>query len=279
MFQKVLAAVLCAGLVVPTAAQPLTVTAFADDTAVESAAESNTTEENVSGEAVTDEATVGQTGEAAESTETKADEVWDDQNNPNLKIYLTEYISLLDFLKKVDGLYDGAWNVHVYAKLRDGTMEFINSMQFTKEKSNMYNMYRLYNPNSSEHFFTGSVAERDQLVAAGWKYEGIAWCAPEYGDDVYRLYNPNSGEHHYTMDRGERTRLVQLGWKYEGIAWLSDRYVGTPLYRLYNPNNGGSAGAHHYTASADERDYLVSLGWRYEAIGWYGVHHEKKTGA
>lgn len=33
-------------------------------------------------------------------------------------------------------------------------------------------MYRLYNPNSSEHFYTASVAERDHLVSVGWKNEG-----------------------------------------------------------------------------------------------------------
>ena len=36
-------------------------------------------------------------------------------------------------------------------------------------------MHRLYNPNSGEHFYTGSVEERDMLVSAGWIYEGIGW--------------------------------------------------------------------------------------------------------
>lgn len=36
-------------------------------------------------------------------------------------------------------------------------------------------MYRLYNPNSGEHFYTGSSAERKNLVMVGWLYEGIGW--------------------------------------------------------------------------------------------------------
>ena len=36
-------------------------------------------------------------------------------------------------------------------------------------------MYRLYNPNSGEHFYTASTNERDELLAAGWHDEGIAW--------------------------------------------------------------------------------------------------------
>ena len=63
-------------------------------------------------------------------------------------------------------------------------------------------MYRLYNPNSGEHFYTASVTERDHLDQIGWDDEGIAWYVPtETGDPVYRLYNPYAGDHHYTMDR------------------------------------------------------------------------------
>ena len=133
-------------------------------------------------------------------------------------------------------------------------------------------MYRLYNQNSGEHFYTGSVQERDMLIGAGWQYEGIAWNAPiKYGTPVYRLYNPNSGDHHYTMSAEERDMLVDVGWKYEGIAWNSASSSKIPMYRLYNPN--ADCGSHHYTGSEEERDYLVSLGWHYEGIGWYGLRN------
>ena len=38
-------------------------------------------------------------------------------------------------------------------------------------------MYRLYNPNSGEHFFTNTNAEKNMLIKAGWKYEGIGFYA------------------------------------------------------------------------------------------------------
>ncbi len=128
-------------------------------------------------------------------------------------------------------------------------------------------MYRLYNPNSGEHFYTSSVSEKNYLVKAGWMDEGIAWYAPKTGSPVYRLYNPNAGDHHYTTSAGEKDYLVNVGWNYEGIAWCSGG--STPLYRAYNPN--AIAGAHHYTTSRTEIDYLISVGWKDEGLGWYGI--------
>ena len=137
-------------------------------------------------------------------------------------------------------------------------------------KEGYSSMYRLYNPNSGEHFYTADTTERDNLVGYGWRYEGIAWSAPETSDTpVYRLYNPNAGDHHYTTSEKEKDNLVSLGWKFEGIGWYSTGTDGQALYRLYNPN-AKAAGSHHYTTSADERDNLVSLGWRDEGIAWYG---------
>ena len=130
-------------------------------------------------------------------------------------------------------------------------------------------MYRLYNPNSGEHFYTGSYEERDMLVEAGWNYEGVAWNAPlTAGDPVYRVFNPNYGDHHYTMDAAERDWLVSLGWQYEGVAWNSYSEAGIPQFRLWNPN--ADLGSHHYTSSLEERDFLISVGWIPEGIGWYG---------
>ena len=53
------------------------------------------------------------------------------------------------------------------------------------EKVQTTAMYRLYNPNSGEHFYTGSIEERDMLDRVGWNYEGVAWTAPtNTGDPV-----------------------------------------------------------------------------------------------
>lgn len=136
------------------------------------------------------------------------------------------------------------------------------------------NMHRLYNPNSGEHFYTADTNEKNNILKHGWRYEGIAWTAPDSGDNVYRLYNPNSGEHHYTTGVNEKNHLVKLGWRYEGVGWKSDTYKGQALYRLYNPNGG--AGSHHYTKDKNERSHLLKVGWRNENIGWFGMNPAQK---
>ncbi|WP_159722837.1 DUF4430 domain-containing protein [Enterococcus sp. CSURQ0835] len=126
-------------------------------------------------------------------------------------------------------------------------------------------MYRLYNHNSGEHFYTASVAEKNNLVAVGWTTEGIGWQAPASGEPVYRVYNPNAGDHHYTLNAGEKNNLVKLGWQDEGTAWYSGG--SQKMYRLYNPN--AQAGAHHYTLNVGEKNNLLNAGWQAEGIGWY----------
>ena len=131
-------------------------------------------------------------------------------------------------------------------------------------------MFRLYNPNSGEHFYTASVYERNAVIDAGWNDEGVGWIAPSRSDSpVYRLYNANGGEHHYTLDASERDHLVSVGWNYEGIGWCSDDAKTVPLFREYNPN--AFANNHNYTTDENEHAYLVSLGWRDEGIGWYAL--------
>ena len=57
------------------------------------------------------------------------------------------------------------------------------------------NMFRMYNPNSGEHFYTGNVQERNMLINTGWKYEGVGFKAQAKSNTpMYRLYNPNAGE-------------------------------------------------------------------------------------
>lgn len=130
-----------------------------------------------------------------------------------------------------------------------------------------YPMYRLYNPNSGEHFYTANGTERDHLSHLGWIYEGIGWYAPISGVPVYRLYNPNTGDHHYTTSKGESSYLDNVGWNYEGIGWYSGG--SAPIHRLYNPN--AKIGSHHFTLSKEESDYLDDIGWNYEGIGWFAV--------
>ena len=131
-------------------------------------------------------------------------------------------------------------------------------------------MYRVYNPNSGEHFYTASTVERDHLIEVGWKNEDIGWYAPEKSNaPVFRLYNPNAGEHHFTMSAVERDALVKEGWNDEGIGWYSDEAQTVKVLRQYNPN--AYANNHNYTTSQYEFDHNISLGWQDEGIAWYAA--------
>ncbi|MDO4622793.1 MAG: transglutaminase domain-containing protein [Eubacteriales bacterium] len=131
-------------------------------------------------------------------------------------------------------------------------------------------MYRAYNPNSGEHFYTANPVERDSICNKGWYYEGIGWNAPITSErPVYRLYNPNAGDHHYTMNKAEQEMLVNVGWNDEGIGWYSADEEQIPLYRQYNPN--AEAGSHNYTVSLAENNMLTDAGWSAEGVAWYAV--------
>ncbi|MBV7391688.1 MULTISPECIES: glycoside hydrolase family 73 protein [Enterococcus] len=151
-----------------------------------------------------------------------------------------------------------------YASTLNSVIESYNLTQYDNTNSN--SMYRLYNPNSGEHFYTNDAKEKNWLDSVGWNYEGVEWQSPKSGSEVYRLYNPNSGDHHYTLAADEKDHLVKSGWKYEGRCWYSGG--STTLYRLYNPN--AKTGTHHYTKNTNEHNNLVKQGWRDEGIGWYG---------
>lgn len=141
--------------------------------------------------------------------------------------------------------------------------------------TNRNSIFRLYNPNSGEHFYTEDRAERRALMGAGWTYEKIGWLnAEDRSRPIYRLYNPNAGDHHYTWSELEADGLVSLGWVNEGVAMYAEGDTGTPIYRLYNPN--ATTGAHHFTSNIHEYYELAIAGWSREGIAFY-ANSEKKT--
>jgi hypothetical protein len=156
-----------------------------------------------------------------------------------------------------------------------GPVSFTSPKYWITDKQDGYEMYRLYNPNSGEHFYTKNYKEAKQLDAIGWSFEGPAWYAPvKSGTPVYRLYNPNAGDHFYTTNLNEKNSLVKVGWNYEGIGWYSNEMLGARevLYRQYNPN--AVAGSHNYTTNIKENNALVKAGWKAEGTAWYGIPYD-----
>lgn len=130
-------------------------------------------------------------------------------------------------------------------------------------------IYRLYNPNTGEHFYTAAAAEKNALASGGWNYEGTGWVAPNSGKAVYRVYNPNAvgGDHYYTESKGEAEVLVKLGWHWDNNA-KPVFYAGgkTKVYVAYNPN--AKSGSHNYTTAAAEQNSLLKVGWKFGATAW-----------
>ena len=189
------------------------------------------------------------------------DVTWDDSRSSRYKHFNKSDNTMLA-LGRVDHTLEGFWGSvgrescpYDWGNEPSGTVKTI---------------YRLYNPNSGEHFYTLNYYEEEYLSSIGWIYEGVGWYTPFVSNTpVFRMYNPNAGDHHYTVNYNEVIWLVSLGWNYEGISWYSDDNRNAVLYRLYNPT--AYSGAHHYTLNSVERDVLVNAGWRYEGIAWYGL--------
>ena len=124
-------------------------------------------------------------------------------------------------------------------------------------------VYRLYNPYSGAHHFTTSTGERDGLVGAGWKDEGVAWTARVGKRAIYRLYNPTNGDHLFTSSFDEAKHCADGGWMYEGVPFMGND-DGEEIFRLYNPHGG----QHMFTASGAERDALANAGWNFEGTSF-----------
>lgn len=145
--------------------------------------------------------------------------------------------------------------------------------QEVKAEEQTTSIYRLYNENTGEHFYTRSSAEQFNAIKAGWKDEGIGWVAPiSSSSPVYRVYNPNAvgGDHYYTKSKYEAQSLVNKGWKWD--------YNGQPVfysggnssvYVAYNPN--AQSGSHNYTMNSFEQNSLLNNGWKYGATAWNAV--------
>ncbi len=133
-------------------------------------------------------------------------------------------------------------------------------------------LFRMYNPNTGEHFYSTDILEKNMLEQEGWVPEdSLCTAAGLYKTNkpIYRMYNGHAGEHLFTANSNEKEMLVSLGWTYEGIYFYDSLDAMAPVYRLYNPNQFSNN--HLFTADKTECNYLLSAGWIYEGVAWYGV--------
>jgi hypothetical protein len=86
-------------------------------------------------------------------------------------------------------------------------------------------VYRFYNSQNGEHFYTSSAGEKDVLIgqyASVINYEGVAFNAPVQGDQaLYRFIKPGTSQHLFTASNSERDALIadpKSGYVFEGVA-------------------------------------------------------------
>jgi len=140
-------------------------------------------------------------------------------------------------------------------------------------------VYRFYNSQNGEHFYTASSAEKDVLLgqfASVFNYEGVAFNAPVQGDQsLYRFCLAGTSQHLFTSVMSERDAFIAnpaSGYVYEGIVCNVYSAAAAPIdsTAIYSFLDSGS-GNHFYTASAAERA-AVAVGipsWKDEGAKFY----------
>jgi hypothetical protein len=137
-------------------------------------------------------------------------------------------------------------------------------------------VYRLTDT-SGGVFLTTNKVEHDNLVAAGYKDNGIDFYAAPAGSNsgypVYRMYNASTSAHVWTGDQSEYNQLLSYGYKSEGVAFTSidSIHQETPpptgktlVYRFYIPQSY----SHFWTQDLNERDSMIRAGYQYEGVAW-----------
>jgi serralysin len=136
-------------------------------------------------------------------------------------------------------------------------------------------VFRFYNSISDTHFYTGSEAERDGILAtvASFVYEGQNFATSSSGEtSAWRFYNTSTDSHFYTISIAERDWIIENlpTFNFEGEAYKARDTPADgfgPLYRFLNTQNG----AHFFTASAVEAE-LVEANIPYfnpEGVAYY----------
>ena len=132
----------------------------------------------------------------------------------------------------------------------------------------MANVYRFYDPDNGDHFYTSSETEKNNIIAnnPAYHFEDIAFkvdTSSNNSSPLYRFYKLSNGAHVYTIsDADKATYLSEPNlYSYEGVAFnVSTSSSSTqPVYRLQNNVTGNYVD----TASLDEKNNIL--------VKWPGI--------
>ncbi|MEL6441739.1 MAG: hypothetical protein AAFQ80_21105 [Cyanobacteria bacterium J06621_8] len=140
-------------------------------------------------------------------------------------------------------------------------------------------VFRFFDPNAGGHFYTSSLAERDNTIAnlPNFNFEGASYSSvnpSSGGQEVYRFFNPTTGVHLYTISEFERDAIIANlpNFAFEGVkffAYETPVEGSIPVFRFYEP----TLGVHFYTPSVAERDSVRETlpNYNFEGIAYYAL--------
>lgn len=92
---------------------------------------------------------------------------------------------------------------------------------FAEYETGMDPLYRLYNQNMVDHFYTSEASERDYAQQSGYELqEIIGYILPGAMCDsmpLYRFEHKQTGRHYYTLSQNDFPVAARAGYAYEGI--------------------------------------------------------------
>ena len=139
-------------------------------------------------------------------------------------------------------------------------------------------VFRFWSAAKQGHFFTTSVAEKDNLIAndPSWTFEGNAYSSFDTQEPgttpVYRFWSQQKQHHFFTVSETEKNNIIanDPSWAFEGTAFnaFPTQQAGTSaVHRFWSAAKQG----HFFTISEPEKDNLIANdpSWAYEGIAYY----------
>lgn len=169
-------------------------------------------------------------------------------------------------ITKINHLPDNVYYWKVRAKLSGGSYTAWSApVQFIYQLPGHTDpvwvpLYRLYNNDIHDHYYTTIPAHRDECVQnKGYTYEKIeCYISDRKFEDpdcgyLFHLWDKTNDIHSYTSSESEKDDMIIDGFAYEGIVgfiYLEPFQGSVSFYRLYHDGNTDN----FYTVSAFERD-------------------------
>ena len=173
----------------------------------------------------------------------------------------------IDMLKSIETLNFNDISINTSELIKNTEPIEKNDPIKTNDPVKGVNVYRFYHSDRGIHFYTPSVAERDQITGNpnwGYNYEGVAYQSiSESGTQLFRFYHASKGYHFLTRSEEEANNIIKhsigegfdvvtgqgitasnngWGYTYEGrsfrVSSEKTENTSTEVHRFYHAQRG-----------------------------------------